>query len=102
MADVSKISKLRRATLAKKAIRRMADAKNLPPESTLWLTVILTAVEELTLPIHHDGPEAAHRYLGERFPFEAHADLAGVDPGAVRVVLRQAGLLADPVQAVAA
>lgn len=90
MVDVRKISKLRRATLAKKALRRMAGAQS--PEQALWLAVVLSAVEDLTLP-QDAGPYSPSRYLSESFPFEVHADLAGLEPDAVRLVLRQACLL---------
>ena len=90
MVDVRKISKLRRATLAKKALRRMAGVQS--PEQALWLAVVLSAVEDLTLP-QDSGPYSPARYLSESFPFEVHADLAGLEPDAVRLVLRQACLL---------
>lgn len=87
MVDVSKISLLRRSQLARRALMRMVRITC--PEQQLWLRVIAMAVEDMVSP----GPNDAHRYFTRSFPFEVHADLAGLDPDAVRLVLKQAHLI---------
>lgn len=98
--DVTKISLHRRATLVRQALRRMADAKT--PEEDLWLQVILQAVNDFTLPHEGIGPGAPARYFEDADRFDVHADLAGLDPDAVRDLLRVARLIGPDARGVAA
>lgn len=89
--DLRRISKLQRVTLAKRALRRMAEMW--APEQALWLGVLHSAIEDLALPPGEPPHLLAVRYFAGAFPYEVHAEFAGLDPDAVRLVLRQAGLL---------
>lgn len=99
MVDVAKLSKIRRAGLAKRALLRMSEAES--REQRLWLRVITMAIEDLVLP-EDRTPYAAHQYFTSSFPFNVHAGFAGLDPDAVRTVLRQAQLIGEEHGAAAA
>ena len=91
MAGVEKLSALRRARLAKVVVWRtvrsvigvhMGDVR-------LPLAVLQQAIEDLAHPAYRDE---AVRYVRSGF-MDHHAGLVGLDGDAIRLLLRQAGLI---------
>lgn len=95
LVDVSKLSKLRRVKLAKRAISRMVCGE-ISPEQKLFMRVILMGVEDLLIPEGVIGN--ARCYFTDRFPFDVHAELAGVEPESVLLILKQAQLIDSTAQ----
>lgn len=98
--DVSKISTHRRTTLVRHALTRMASVYS--PEEAMRLHVILQAVNDLNLPIEASDPGSPARYFMDPARFDPHAEMAGLDPDAVRDLLRVARLIGPDACRVAA
>ncbi|HSH42351.1 MAG TPA: hypothetical protein VK973_09540, partial [Arenicellales bacterium] len=82
------------------ALSRMASVRS--PEEALWLQVILQAVNDFNLPNEAHGPTAPARYFTDPARFDPHAEMAGLDPDAVRDLLRVARLIGPDARGVAA
>lgn len=86
------VSMLRRAELARKAVRREALHICLSQESLVSLAVILYSITDLADADHAIRSSACEYLLGGD-PFNRHAAAAGLVPESVRELLRRAELL---------